>query len=50
LLGGVVGVVTAAEGEVADRGELALDPVQPGCVGGRVDQFDIVGQTPGGRT
>src|SRR5918993_4227600 len=32
--GGVAGVAAAVEGEVAQRGELGLDPVQPGGVRG----------------
>jgi len=48
FLGGVAGVVAAVEGEVADRGELALGPVQPRRVGGRVDQLDVVGRAPRG--
>src|SRR5437763_13201112 len=44
----MAGVVAAVEGEVADRGELAFDPVQPGCVGGCVDQLDVVGRAPRG--
>ena len=46
LLGSVGGVVTAVESEVAQRGELALDPVQPRGVAGRVDQFDLVISAP----
>jgi hypothetical protein len=48
LLGGVAGVVAAVEGEVADRGELGLDPVQPGRVGRGVDEVDVVVSTPVG--
>jgi hypothetical protein len=46
-LGSMAGVVAAVEGEVSDRGELALDPVQPRGVGERVDQLDVVGRALG---
>jgi hypothetical protein len=46
-LGGAAGVVAAVEGEVPDRGELALDPVQSRGVGGRVDHLDVVIGAPG---
>jgi hypothetical protein len=38
--------VGAVEGEVAQRRELALDPVQPGCVRREEDEFDLVGGAP----
>ena len=41
-LGGVVGVVGAVEGEVAQGLELRLDAVQPGGVEGRVGELDVV--------
>ena len=39
-MGGVIGAV---EREVAQAGELRLDPVQPAGVERNVDQFDVVG-------
>jgi hypothetical protein len=41
-------VVAAIEAEVAQRRELALDPVQPRGVAGRVDQLDVVTGAPVG--
>jgi hypothetical protein len=35
-------VVGAVEGEVAQRGELRLDAVEPGAVEGGVGDFDVV--------
>jgi hypothetical protein len=46
FLSGVAAIVAAVEGEVADRGELALDPVQPRGVAGCVNQLDVVGRAP----
>src|SRR3954466_4938342 len=43
----VVGlVVGAVEGEVAQRGELRLDPVEPGAVERRVGDLDVVRRCP----
>jgi tetratricopeptide (TPR) repeat protein len=42
----VAGMVGAVESEVAQRGELGLDPVQPGPVKGHVGQLDIVRRCP----
>ena len=42
----VLGVVGAVEGEVAQRGELALDPVQPGGVARGEHQLDVMGRAP----
>ncbi len=39
-------VVGALEGEVAQRGELGLDAVEPGAVEGHVDQPDVVHRRP----
>lgn len=41
-LGGMVGVVGAGEGEVAQGTELGLDAVQPRGVMGRVGELDVV--------
>ena len=46
LLGGVRGVVAAVEGEVAQRGELGLDAVEPRAVERHVGQFDVVRRRP----
>ena len=43
---GVVGVVAAVEGEVAQGGELGFDPVQPAGVGGGEHELDVVGPAP----
>src|SRR5581483_11101308 len=45
-LGPVGFVVGAVEGEVAQGGELGLDPVEPAGVEGDVGQFDVVGLGP----
>jgi len=42
----VAGVIGAVESEVAECLELGLDPVEPGGVGRRVGQFDVVGLGP----
>ena len=42
----MAGVVGAVEGEVAERLELGLDPVEPGRVGRRVGELDVVGLGP----
>ncbi|MFC7592107.1 hypothetical protein ACFQYP_56575 [Nonomuraea antimicrobica] len=42
----MAGVVSAVEGELAQRGELCLDPVQVGGVGGRVGDPDVVRLRP----
>lgn len=47
VLLGVAAVVGAAQGEVAQRGELGFDPVQPGRVGGHEHQLDLVVGAPG---
>ena len=39
----VAGVVGAVEGEIAQRGEVALDPVEVARVGRGVGQLDVVG-------
>src|SRR4051794_32630635 len=44
---GVAGVVGAVQGEVAQRGELGLDPVQPRGVGRQEHQLDVVLGGPG---
>ena len=43
---GVAGVVGAIHGEVAQRGELGFDAVQPGGIGGHIGQLDVVGRSP----
>src|SRR3954451_1313852 len=43
----VGGVVGAVEGEVAQRGELRLDPVEPGAVERRVGDLGVVHRRPG---
>ena len=43
---GVAGVVGAVKGEVAQRGELRLDSVQPGRVGRHVGELDVVRRRP----
>ena len=43
-LGGVIGVVGAGQGEVAQGAELRLDEVQPRGVVGRVGKLDVVGR------
>ena len=45
-LRGVVGMVGAGQGEVAQGAELRLDEVQPGGVVGGVDELDVVGGGP----
>ena len=47
VLFGVAAVVGAVEGEVAQGGELGLDPVQPGGVGWGEHELDVVGRAPG---
>ena len=42
----MAGMVGAVEGEVAQRLELGLDPVEPGRVGRRVGELDVVGLGP----
>src|SRR4051794_20895356 len=42
----VVGMVGAGEGEVAQGGELGLDPVEPRAVEGHVGQLDVVRRGP----
>jgi hypothetical protein len=42
----VGGVVGAVEGEVAQRGELGLDPVQPARIGRGVGKLYVVGCGP----
>lgn len=42
----MAGVIRAVEGEVAQRGELGLDPVQPGGVERGVGQLDVVRRRP----
>lgn len=42
----VAGVVSAVEGEVAQRGELRLDAVQPGRVGRHVGELGVVRRRP----
>ena len=42
----VAGVVGAVEGEVAQRGELGLDPVEPGAVERHVGELDVVRRRP----
>jgi hypothetical protein len=39
-------VIGAVEGEVAQRGELGLDPVEPGAVEQHVGEFDVVRRRP----
>lgn len=46
LLSAVTGVVDAVESEVAQRGELALNPVQPLRVARSEHQLDAVGRAP----
>ena len=43
---GVAGVVGAVQGEVPQRGELRLDAVEPGGIGGHIGQLDVVGLGP----
>ena len=43
---GMAGVIGAVQGKVAQRGELGLDPVQPGGIGGYIGQLDVVGRRP----
>jgi hypothetical protein len=43
---GVAGVIGAFQGEVAQRGELRLDPVQPGSIRRHIGQLDVVGRSP----
>lgn len=38
----VVGIVGAADDEAAHRGEVALDPVEPGAVGRQQDELGVV--------
>ncbi len=44
----MAGVVGAVEGEVAQRLELGLDPVEPGRVGRGVGELNVVGLGPDG--
>ena len=46
----VAGVVGAVQGEVAQRLELGLDPVQPRGVGRGVGELDVVGGRPLGHS
>jgi hypothetical protein len=39
-------VVGAVQGEGAQRGDLGLDPVPPGSVGGHIGQLEVVGRCP----
>src|SRR3954447_4793192 len=43
---GMGGVVSAVEREVAQRGELGLNPVEPARVGRGIGQLDVVGCCP----
>ncbi|NIL58651.1 hypothetical protein HCB18_18255 [Salinispora arenicola] len=43
---GAGAVIGAVEGDVADGGELGLDPVQPGRIREQEHQVDAVGGTP----
>ena len=40
-------VVSAVKGEIAQGGEVALDPVEPAGVGRHVGELDVVGLGPG---
>jgi len=42
----VVGVVGAGDDEAADGGEVALDPVEPGAVGGEQHELCVVLRQP----
>jgi hypothetical protein len=46
VLFAMAAVVGAVEGEVAQGGELGLDPVQPRSAGRQEDQLDVVRRGP----